>query len=139
VAQQPAHRRAAEPTRTPPRTPPPRTPARRPARHVAPPPAPPTEPLRLQPKPQRGRTVLLVLFVLLTIAAVAVGVYVLRTVVLAEPAAPSSAGPVTAAGTVATALGSAAAGPLVDTPVGSAIAHARPALPGPAAADGGAR
>jgi serine/threonine-protein kinase len=60
-----------------------RPPPRRPTRHAAPPPAPPTEPLRLQPKPDRGRTVLLVLFVLLTLAAVAVGVYVLRTVVFA--------------------------------------------------------
>jgi serine/threonine-protein kinase len=124
VPQQP-HRRAADPARTPPRTPPrtERPPARRPARHVAPPPAPPTEPLRLQPKPARGRTVLLVLFVLLTLAAVAVGVYVLRTVVLAAPEAAISDRPVTTAGTVTAARSSDAAGPLIDTQVRSAVAH----------------
>jgi serine/threonine-protein kinase len=90
---------------------------------VAPPPAPPTEPLRLQPKPDRGRTVLLVLFVLLTLAAVAVGVYVLRTVVLAAPEAAISDRPVATAGTVTAARSSAAAGPLVDARVGSAITH----------------
>jgi serine/threonine protein kinase len=130
-------RRPADPPRTPPRTPAraERAPQRRPARHVAPPPAPPTEPLRLQPRPDRGRTVLLILFVLLTIAAVVVGVYVLRTVVLSAPEAPSSDSPVAMAGTVTTARGSAAAGPLVDAPVDPAITHGPPAAP----ADGGTR
>jgi serine/threonine protein kinase len=133
VPQQQPHRRAVDPTRTPARTE--RPPARRPARHVAPPPAPPTEPLRLQPKPDRGRTVLLVLFVLLTIAAVAVGVYVLRTVVLAAPEAPNSHSPVAMAGTVTTVRGSTAAGPPADFPIGPAVA--RSAADG--AVDSGAR
>jgi serine/threonine-protein kinase len=46
-------------------------PTRRPA------PRPPTEPLRLQPK-KSSRTLFLVLFVLLTLAAIAVGVYLFR-------------------------------------------------------------
>jgi eukaryotic-like serine/threonine-protein kinase len=66
---------------------------RRPARHSAPSPqpAPLTEPLQLQARtPGRSRTVLMVLFVLLTLAAVAVGFYVLRYVVFAE--APANTG-----------------------------------------------
>ena len=42
------------------------------------PPPLPTQPLRIQPKPSSNRTLLLVLFVLLTVAAVVVGVLVLR-------------------------------------------------------------
>jgi serine/threonine protein kinase len=41
-------------------------------------PAPRTEPLRLQPKARSGRTLLLVLFVLLTMAAVTIGVFIVR-------------------------------------------------------------
>jgi len=89
---------------------------RRPARHHAPPPAPPTEPLRLQPRSGRSRTVLLVLFVLLTLAAVAVGVYVLRTVVLAGPDSPGPAVPGAAAGTVSVR---GPAGPSTNGPVGA--------------------
>lgn len=66
---------------------------RRSARHSAPTPqpAPLTEPLQLQARtPGRSRTVLMVLFVLLTLAAVAVGFYVLRYVVFAE--APANTG-----------------------------------------------
>jgi serine/threonine-protein kinase len=44
----------------------------------APAPASRTEPLRLQPKARSGRTLLLVLFVLLTMAAVTIGVFVFR-------------------------------------------------------------
>jgi len=40
--------------------------------------APPTEPLRIPPARGPGRGLLLVLFVLLTLAAVALGVYLLR-------------------------------------------------------------
>jgi hypothetical protein len=54
--------------------------------------------------------VLLVLFVLLTLAAVVVGVYVLRTVVLAAPDTPSPAGAGSPPGTVV-ARGVAVAGP----------------------------
>jgi eukaryotic-like serine/threonine-protein kinase len=56
-----------------------RLPARATRRATAerPAPSPPTEPLRLQPK-SSGRALLLVLFVLLTLAAVAVGVVLLR-------------------------------------------------------------
>jgi serine/threonine-protein kinase len=136
LAQQPP-RRPGEPPRTPARAE--RPPPRRPTRHAAPPPAPPTEPLRLQPKPNRGRTVLLVLFVLLTIAAVAVGVYVLRTVVLAAPEAPNSATPAAMAGTVSAARSTVAAGPLIDGPVGSALAPDTAAGPEGVTVDGGAR
>jgi len=41
-------------------------------------PAPRTEPLRLQPKARSGRTLLLVLFVLLTMAAVTIGIFIFR-------------------------------------------------------------
>jgi hypothetical protein len=50
-----------------------RTPARPPRAF-----APPTEPLRLQPATGPSRTLMLVLFVLLTVAAVVLGVFVLR-------------------------------------------------------------
>jgi serine/threonine-protein kinase len=85
---QTTRRRAAEqPAR--PRTHVAPDPSRRSARHSAPTPtpqpAPLTEPLQLQARtPGRSRTVLMVLFVLLTLAAVAVGFYVLRYVVFAE-------------------------------------------------------
>jgi eukaryotic-like serine/threonine-protein kinase len=42
------------------------------------PPAPPTEPIRIQPARGNGRGLLLVLFILLTLAAVALGVFLLR-------------------------------------------------------------
>jgi eukaryotic-like serine/threonine-protein kinase len=108
-----------------------RPPPRRTPRPASPTPAPPTEPLRLQPRPNRGRTVLLVLFVLLTLAAVAVGVYVLRTVVLTAPVAPGLQTPATTA--------TVAAAPLVDGPVGSPIGSGRVTGPVPTATGGGAR
>jgi serine/threonine protein kinase len=61
----------------------PRTPAaamrRSTPERPAPPPSARTEPLRLQPKAGSGRTLLLVLFVLLTMAAVLVGVFLVRS------------------------------------------------------------
>jgi len=123
----PPHRRAADPSRPRPRPTATRTgeeraagAPRRPARHHAPPPAPPTEPLRLQPRSGRSRTVLLVLFVLLTIAAVAVGYYVLRTVVLDGPEASGPGVPGAAPGTVA-ARGYAAPSP--SGPLGAFAVH----------------
>ncbi|WP_219415884.1 serine/threonine-protein kinase [Pseudonocardia nigra] len=60
---------------TPEPTPPPR---RRSSGHPPVAPAPRSEPLRLQPTAGMGRSLLLVLFVLLTVAAVVVGVFVFR-------------------------------------------------------------
>jgi hypothetical protein len=60
-----------------------------------------------------------VLFVLLTIAAVAVGVYVLRTVVFTAPDATNTGAPATATGTVWSARPGVAAGPLTDPTVGA--------------------
>lgn len=79
----PAPRTASRPARpVPVSTPQPVTPRPRTARAVTPPPRPRVEPvaqpLRLAPAAGSGRTLLLVLFVLLTLAAVAVGIFVLR-------------------------------------------------------------
>ncbi len=74
---------------------------------------PPTEALRLSHARSRGRTTLLVLFVLLTVAAVVVGVYVLRS--LGGSRGPQSmAPPHLPAGTVASRAAS-------DPPLGSLI------------------
>jgi serine/threonine-protein kinase len=66
-------------------------------------PAPPTEPLRIPPARGPGRGLLLVLFVLLTLAAVVLGVYLLRGGLgdLAGAAAASAAVLVPGAGSVA--------------------------------------
>jgi serine/threonine protein kinase len=139
----PSPRRAADPARPRSRSTTSRTtserPAtqqRRPARHHAPPPAPPTEPLRLQPRSGRSRTVLLVLFVLLTLAAVVVGVYVLRTVVLAGPEAPGPAVSGTAAGTVAVR---GPGGPSTNGPSGAVAVNGSAVVGHPAASVGWVR
>jgi hypothetical protein len=80
--------------------------------------------------------VLLVLFVLLTLAAVAVGFYVLRTVVLAAPDAPGPVVSGTAAGTVAVR---AAAGPSVNGPVGAFAVNGSSVVVDATASVGGAR
>jgi serine/threonine protein kinase len=74
----------------------------RPARRAAP----PTEPLRLQPTAGTGRMLLLVLFVLLTMAAVVVGVFVFRGLADARVAPAADPTPQGApAGTVASRKG----------------------------------
>jgi serine/threonine-protein kinase len=103
------------PDRPPLDRPPPRA-----SRHAAPP-APPTEPLRLQPRSGSSRTVLMVLFVLLTIAAVAVGVYVLRTVVFPPAQQTNTGAPAAFTGTVTSARSGNTAGPLSDFPLGVTI------------------
>jgi eukaryotic-like serine/threonine-protein kinase len=67
--------------------------------------APPTEPLRIPPPRGPGRGVLLVLFLLLTLAAVVLGVLLLRGGLgdTLRPAAASAAGSATFAGSVAAA------------------------------------
>jgi eukaryotic-like serine/threonine-protein kinase len=67
--------------------------------------APPTEPLRIPPSRGPGRGVLLVLFLLLTLAAVVLGVILLRGGLgdTARPAAASAAAAATFAGSVAAA------------------------------------
>jgi serine/threonine-protein kinase len=139
----PSPRRAADPVRPRSRSTTSRTTsdrsagqARRPARHHAPPPAPPTEPLRLQPRSGRSRTVLLVLFVLLTLAAVVVGFYVLRTFVLAGPDAPGPAVPGTAAGTVDVR---GPGGPSASGPVGAVAVNGSAVVGHPAASVGWVR
>jgi len=86
-----------------PRTPPP-SPAVGVERRARPPgtvpPAAPTEPLSLNPSKGRGRVALLVLFVLLTVAAVVVGVFVLRGMG-ASAGQPGSSPQGTSAGNVA--------------------------------------
>jgi serine/threonine-protein kinase len=79
-------------TATPTSTPPPATPSspRRPAPAVA------AQPVELRAGSGRGRTLLLVLFVLLTVAAVVVGVYVVRT--LGAGSAPQGMAPGTVDG-----------------------------------------
>jgi serine/threonine protein kinase len=76
------------------------SPALRPAAY-----APPTEPLRIPPPRGPGRGVLLVLFLLLTLAAVVLGVILLRGGLgdTLRPAAASAAAAATFAGSVATA------------------------------------
>ncbi|MFB9387195.1 protein kinase [Pseudonocardia petroleophila] len=79
----------------------PYTPARRPA--------PPTEPLRLQPTAGPGRGLLIVLFVLLTVAAVVFGIFVLRALGGGDPGAGAGI-------RVVTSVGAASAG-MIDNGV----------------------
>jgi eukaryotic-like serine/threonine-protein kinase len=85
-------RRTTTPTSTPPSSPSSATPSspRRPAPVVA------AQPVELRAGSGRGRTLLLVLFVLLTVAAVVVGVYVVRT--LGAGSTPQGMGPGTVDG-----------------------------------------
>ena len=71
-----------------------------------------TEPLRLQPKAGSGRTLLLVLFVLLTMAAVLVGVLLFRGLRPADPQSPDPNPLGSSTGTV-TSRGGVPAGPAV--------------------------
>jgi serine/threonine protein kinase len=71
-----------------------------------------TEPLRLQPKAGSGRTLLLVLFVLLTMAAVLVGVLLFRGLRPADPQSPDPDPLGSSTGTV-TSRGGVPAGPAV--------------------------
>ncbi|MCO1658017.1 hypothetical protein KDL28_23425 [Pseudonocardia sp. S2-4] len=76
------------------------------------------------------------LFVLLTLAAFAVGFYVLRTVVLATPDTPGPAVPAGAAGTVAVR---GSAGPSPSGPVGAFAVNGSSVVVDAAASVGSAR
>jgi serine/threonine-protein kinase len=73
-----------------------RIPTPPPATRVDTPPAPRKQPVELRAGSGRGRTLLLVLFVLLTVAAVVVGVYVVRSLGAGSP--PQGMGPGTVDG-----------------------------------------
>jgi eukaryotic-like serine/threonine-protein kinase len=93
--------------------------ASRPATPPRPVPA-PTEALRLSPTRGRGRTTLLVLFVLLTLAAVVVGVFVLRG--LGGSQGQPSGAPLGAVRMFGPANGFWAAGSLASRAAGTALA-----------------
>jgi len=77
-------------------------------------PAPPTEPIRIQPARGNGRGLLLVLFILLTLAAVALGVFLLRGGF--GDTARGAAAPTPAAHTVAGSVAARDAAAPLDSP-----------------------
>jgi hypothetical protein len=101
-------------TQTPPA---PRTPARRAAAHAR-----PAAPLQLQPRSGSGRTLLLVLFVLLTVAAVVVGVFLFQELRAGDAQQPDSPPRSAPAGTVTSREGLLAGSAVPDGPPRPVIA-----------------